>query len=245
MDGTCLPTQYQPGCWEQDIYTLPLEAAIAGTIPFITPVFAKPLWPFTNETNDEHRLKSRHPGRLLTAVTLGSTTVTYGLLKFYDTTFPLWIHTRGLIHAHLLTEITTAVAKSTFQRHRPFYDTQEALGEVRKDDHYAFFSGHASHIFTFASYTSYLVNSYAHSFLIPKIYTAFAYTFAATVSAARVWDHQHHTSDVVVGALVGFFWGTTIYFKTENVAQSTKKSTTHTFHCTPGDLVSCSWVLKF
>jgi membrane-associated phospholipid phosphatase len=194
---------FSPGLLEQDVFTLPLEAGLITAMnQYYTPT-PYPLLPFRNEVQPLQRNSSRHPKELLVPIGAAWALGTLGYLETQTERFPLAPHLRGWIHAHMITEIVTSFAKTSFQRPRPFYEKERVKGTLRKDDRLSFFSGHASHAFAFAGYSSSLMLSETQNSWGAIAYTAGAMTLAGAVARARAIDGQHNWSDVFAGSLVG------------------------------------------
>lgn len=221
---------YYPGLWEQDLYTIPLQAGLLTIMNESYTKAAHPVWPFRFEHTSRERETTRHPGRLLGVYAGGIAVTTLGVLSYAAPNFSLWPHVRGWIHAHLVNELATSVAKQFFLRKRPFYDSEVEKSErgettVRDDDMRSFFSGHSSHAFTFATYTSLLIGEHAPRYVSVPAAVAL-YTGASYVAAARAIDGQHNVSDVVVGALVGSVITYAIKARVDDVIAFQKKDDT-------------------
>jgi membrane-associated phospholipid phosphatase len=212
---------YRPGDASQDIYTLPLEGLLAGGISYLPSVREKPLWPFTNE--DAHNVRKPTQVPVLTgSLWVGAIgTLTFTGLTFSSQEFKPFTHLRGIAHAFLLTEIATSTAKVTFQRKRPFYDTQT---QPTRDSRFSFFSGHASHAFSFATYGSALVWTYTDTLWLKGLYTLAAYTAASWVAYTRVSGYQHYPSDVIAGACVGTLIAGSLFYRVERVLSLEKQT---------------------
>jgi len=193
---------YRPGDWRQDLYTIPLEAAVVTWISQQPPP-ATPRWPFNKESATEFRNPSRQPGLFSAALAMGSLVPLAGSIAADRPDYPFLTHLRGMIHSHLWTEFFTSSAKVYFGRKRPFYDTVKRRGEERRDDKLSFFSGHASHSFAFAAYTSQLAFDALKDESLAWTYSALLQGTAAWVAASRAVDKQHNWSDVIAGAAVG------------------------------------------
>ncbi|NBO38797.1 phosphatase PAP2 family protein [bacterium] len=209
---------YTPGLWEQDLYTLPLEGLIVTAVSNRTPP-EKPRWPFNNEVANGVRNPTRQPG--LFATSLGAAV---GIPLFIDAlnsnhNFPLNTYLRGLVHAHLWNEFFTSSAKGWFGRKRPFYDTVERRGEARQDDRYSFFSGHASHAFTFATYATHLAFAELREPRSAWVYATLLNATATWVASSRAIDKQHNWSDVLVGSLVGVGVGYATFDRVQTVSK--------------------------
>lgn len=193
---------YRPGLWEQDLYTLPLAAAIVTAVSRIDPP-TSPRWPFDKEAANEVRNPSRQPGLFAGALAGASLIPLVTSISAVNSSFSIPLHLRGLIHTHLWTELFTSSAKVYFGRKRPFFDTVERRGEVRRDDRFSFFSGHASHAFAFATYASQLALHELKPSELSWTYVILLNTSAAWVAASRAVDKQHNWSDILTGAAVG------------------------------------------
>lgn len=211
---------YQPGLWEQDRITLPIEAGVVALMSASYTRAARPLWPFTNETNPKVRKVSRHPGRLVAASGVLTATATFGTLAYLSEDFAYGPAIRGLFHAHLMTEMATSLAKLSVQRRRPFYDTEKAKGTLRADDTRSFFSGHASHVFAFATYSTRLVYETSHGHWASLAYGLTLHSLAGWVASARAIDGQHHWNDVITGSAVGFLVSNAIFTRTSSVMRA-------------------------
>lgn len=211
--------QYQPGLWSQDVYTLPLEASLVYLATEYLPTTKPPLWPFTHESNREIRYPSRHPGSVAAAMGAAiALPVTLGTALAKPSSFGL-AHARGYLHTVLLTELSTVSAKRLVGRHRPNYDrTLSVSGKVAEDDSYSFWSGHSAHSFALSTYLSALTFRVANTSIAVAASCAY-YGVASWIAAGRVLDNAHHTSDVLVGALVGS--GTALWmFQNVNAMQN-------------------------
>ncbi|MBX9837322.1 MAG: phosphatase PAP2 family protein [Silvanigrellaceae bacterium] len=215
---------FNPGDLKQDIVTLPLEAGIIGVInAFYTPK-ATPVWPFNNEYPDLGHRATSLPGSKLLPYALGSATLVLGGLTLTNDNFFIGTHMRGWLHAILLTEIATSTAKISFQRKRPFYDNVNTDGPSTYDNRFSFFSGHSSHAFSFATYSSALMFEYSNSQILNWSYAALSYSAATWIASSRVKDHAHNVSDVVVGGLVGTLISAAVFYRVENTIQNKRVS---------------------
>jgi membrane-associated phospholipid phosphatase len=212
---------YQPGLLEQDLVTLPLLAAAVGAISVATQPPEEPLWPFRGERNTRQRAPSRQPGYL--AAGMGAAAITpFAAYVWHESEgrFAVWTHARGLIHAHLLTELVTISSKNFFGRRRPFYDTAEAQGGAGLDARRSFFSGHASHGFALAAYGMTVAWREIEN---PAVAATFSGLFALTagwLASSRAFDGQHHWSDVAMGAAVGSSIGYWVGKRVNDIASS-------------------------
>lgn len=220
---------FNPGDLKQDIVTLPLEGALIGVInAFYTPK-SEPVWPFNNETADLDPLATSLPGSKLLPYALGSATLVLGGLTLSNDDFSLGTHARGWLHSLLLTEIATGTAKVTLQRKRPFYDNPKSDGAGTYDNRFSFFSGHASHAFSFATYSSALMFEYSNSAILNWSYAALSYSGATYIAASRVKDHAHNLSDVIVGGIVGTIISAAVFYRVENVLLQKKERSAKNF----------------
>jgi membrane-associated phospholipid phosphatase len=211
---------WNPGLLEQDLITLPIELGMVGGLySFYTPT-PHPLYPFKNEVSPLQRNKSQHPKEVLVPAGAVWALGTLSYLEFATERFPLSPIVRGWIHAHLVTEILTAAAKVSFQRPRPFYGRELESGRpLRNDDRFSFFSGHASHAFAFAGYSSAALLNRTHYSPGAFVYAAGAFSAASFVAHARVTGGQHNWSDVIVGGLVGLTSSILTYRRVEQVIE--------------------------
>jgi len=214
---------FQPGLLEQDFYTLPLEGALIGLGNTFYTKRAHPLWPFQFDAQDNAPVnkKDRQNNAMLVG---GAATVGAGLLtslSFSNESFPVGTFARGWLHSELLTELATTYTKVTFQRPRPFYGTlKNQKYELVADIRFSFWSGHAAHAFSFATYSSLMAINYSPIPELAYLYTASVYGIAYFVGAARIAANAHHSNDVIVGALAGTLIGTGVFYRTKNTYES-------------------------
>lgn len=210
---------YTPGLWEQDLYTIPLEALVVTAISRQSPP-STPRWPFNKEVANEIRNPSRQPGMFAAALAGGTLIPLAASVLNANPNFPVLTHLRGYIHSHLWTEFFTSSAKVYFGRKRPFYDTVKRRGEARTDDKLSFFSGHASHSFAFATYSSQIALHELKSPTLAWTYAGLLNGTAAWVASSRAFDKQHNWSDVITGALVGTAVGYFTFQRVQAVSPS-------------------------
>ncbi|MGY3805262.1 phosphatase PAP2 family protein [Pigmentibacter ruber] len=238
-------SSFNPGEWKQDIFTIPLEIGLIAGINQYSSMRSTPLWPFNNEVADKDPKETTYPRSKLLPYALGTSAAIIGGLSLYSSDFPTYRHGIGWIHAHLLTEVATSTAKVTFQRKRPFYDKKVSQGNQPSiDDKYSFFSGHASHAFTFATYSSALLFKYSDSSLLNWTYASLIYTGASIIAASRVTDNAHNTSDVITGAIVGTIISAFVFFRVEEVNEKKQEKLIHNLNMSPivyRDEVNKSW----
>ena len=216
---------YSPGLFSQDLVTMPLEAGLVYAITRAYWPQQRPLPPFASETTDRERQKTRHPAEILRFSAIGLAGLGLGAVSMSSDEYSLGVQCRGWIHAHLLTEMATATAKVAFQRKRPFYDRvkKASLANAgpppREDDRFSFFSGHASHAFAFAGYSTALVLRYLDFSWFTVGYTVTSLGFATYIAASRALDGQHNWSDVVTGAAVGYVVSQLVFNQTQKIAR--------------------------
>lgn len=210
---------YRPGDWEQDLYTIPLEALAVTAISQRMPP-QNPRWPFAHETATATRNPSRQPGGFAAALGIAALVPLSGAVYAVSPDFSYARHLRGFIHSHLWTELFTSSAKVYFGRKRPFYDTVARRGEARSDDRLSFFSGHASHSFAFATYASLVAHNELRDSHLAWLYTGIFSATASWVAASRAIDRQHNWSDVIVGSFVGSSVGYLMHSRVQQVAGS-------------------------
>ncbi len=111
--------------------------------------------------------------------------------------------------ALVLTMVATRATKFISNRERPFEDHPDGLPD---DDHLpfeddqrfeSFFSGHTAAAFTIAAVM-------AHAYKDKKAVPYIAYGLAGAAGISRLYLDKHWTSDVVVGAIVGYYIGRTV-----------------------------------
>lgn len=104
-----------------------------------------------------------------------------------------------LAGGHLINDFVTNQLKITFQRHRP--NTGDSYNKFDWRDgnksNLSFISSHTSNAFTTAT-------AFAICFSDKKWVPIVAYSTASLVGLSRIYQNQHWTSDVLVGAAVGF-----------------------------------------
>lgn len=104
-----------------------------------------------------------------------------------------------LAGGHLINDLVTNQLKITFQRHRP--NTGDGYNKFDWRDgskaNLSFISSHTSNAFTTAT-------AFAICFSDKKWVPIVAYSTASIVGLSRIYQNQHWTSDVLVGAAVGF-----------------------------------------
>lgn len=213
---------YSPGLLAQDVYTIPLGLGLLTMMNTYYTRDPKPAWPFDTESATDVRNPTKHTRNVILPYAMLATVGTFGLAQIASPNFMWPQHIRGWIHAHLANELLTGFAKMSFQRHRPFYDTEverekQGLTRVREDDSFSFFSGHSSHAFTFAAYGSSVFRKALPYKWLGWTLTGGMYSAAAYIGATRAIDAQHYWSDVLTGAFVGTIVGNLIFQRVEDV----------------------------
>jgi membrane-associated phospholipid phosphatase len=205
MDFDIWNGNYQPGLWEQDLLTLPLEAGLILGMNSTYTKTPRQLVPFKQEVFPSGRNPSQHTKSFLVpAGLIWGGGVLGGLAYAVPEKFSLYPAVAGLAHAHLLTEVFTSFSKLSFQRPRPFLEAEKTKGNaIRDDDRLSFFSGHSSHVFAFSAYTSAMIWQSTDNGWVRGFYTLFAASAASWVGSSRAIRGQHNWSDVIVGAAVG------------------------------------------
>jgi membrane-associated phospholipid phosphatase len=214
---------FNPGDLKQDLFTLPLEGALIGAMSLFYTPKASPIWPFNNEAANESSRPTTLPSSKIFPYALGTSALILGGLSFSNDDFALGTQVRGWLHGVLLTELATSTAKVTFQRKRPFYDTKEQeYNSTSYDDRFSFFSGHSSHAFSFATYSSALMFQYSNSLFLKWSYAALAYSTATWIASTRVKDHAHNVSDVIAGGIVGTIITAAVFYRVQQVDKKHK-----------------------
>ncbi len=109
----------------------------------------------------------------------------------------------------LLADQSASQTKRAVKRYRPTYNTEltnkiHTVNEYRGGE-YGFFSSHASNTFGIAVLLMLLFNNKSWWFKSQFIFWAMLITYT------RLYLGVHYPSDVLVGALVGMFWGVIVY----------------------------------
>ena len=107
------------------------------------------------------------------------------------------------VESFVITGVFVQTLKFSTHRHRPYtgdpYNTWDGPSFSNEGGHLSFPSGDASSAFAVAS----VVASEYNNIVVPIL----TYGAAAAISYGRVHDQGHWTSDVFVGAAIGFFTG--------------------------------------
>lgn len=213
-------SSYQPGYLNQDLLTLPLEGVTIALINERYTPRAHALWPFQKESGDSSEKATTLPASALAPVAAGLVGALFSGLTLSNSKFPVWLQARGWLHAVLLTEIATSGTKVIFQRKRPFFDTELSKnGFTSADSRFSFISGHASHAFSFATYSSLMMFEYSPSPAVNLIYSIAAFSGAAAVAYTRVYDHAHHVDDVIAGGLIGTLTAAAVFYRVHAVEE--------------------------
>jgi membrane-associated phospholipid phosphatase len=124
---------------------------------------------------------------------------------------PALRHTIGLYKALMYTQISTQLSKNVVYRARPDLS-----------DSKSFFSGHTSTSFAMASYLQREIddallrwNALADNALLRNMLRAanlaVLYGWGSYVGYSRMRDNRHYLGDVLVGAVIGTFFGNLVY----------------------------------
>jgi membrane-associated phospholipid phosphatase len=239
--------RFLPGELWQDTMTLPLEAALIFSLNTYYTQRPFAAWPFSKESANSfpsHTTFSR--SYLLPFAVLGSSFVLGSIfLSHPGPEFSVGRQVRGWLHAVLLTELSTSFAKTLFQRKRPFYDfALSHEGRVVADDRFSFFSGHASHVFSFATYSSALMLRFCSYPSVSWAYSAVIFSFATWVAASRVTDRAHYVSDVLFGGAVGTLVSSAVFYRVQDVERLQKSKSGYNLKLIPyvfQDELSMTW----
>ena len=222
---------FNPGYWKQDIFIIPTEILLDTAINKYFTLRSKPLQPFDSGKNNLSEKSTTIPNNVYTLSTLGLiSTGVIGYLKLSNTDYSMYSEISGWLHAQLLTNIATSIAKTTFQRERPYYETKlqragyQAMGP---NDQFSFFSGHAAQIFSFSTYSSLMMYKYSPSKVVAWSYTGLALALASYVSYTRVSDHQHYWGDIITGAAVGSAIAAAVFYRVQTVEEQIKYQEMH------------------
>ena len=121
-----------------------------------------------------------------------------------------WHHAKGFAQGLAMTSMLTALAKSTFGRHRPMYDLSDGAVNVG-DTSKSFWSGHSSMTLATATYLGLYARQHLFDRWRPEgtlpwweiaSYAALA-VGAAAIPYSQYALNRHHASDVITGSLVG------------------------------------------
>jgi membrane-associated phospholipid phosphatase len=146
---------------------------------------------------------------------VGATTVTALALKNQQLKHTVLIWAGGLV----INDLLTNQLKITFQRHRPSSGDAFNSFDWRNGPrlHKSFPSAHTSNIFTTAT-------TFAIVFHDKKWVPPLAYGIAGLVGISRIYRNAHWASDVIAGALVGYFSAkcSELFFRKLDVTQGKK-----------------------
>ncbi len=199
---------FSPGFWQQDIMTFPLEGAVDYLLEHNYTHRGKPLFPFNNESRTSTNT-SFTPS--VTEMTYGTVAVTLalfaGLDSVYGSDFDVEIYPRlsGYFHTFGWTAVMTSVLKNSFQRKRPFYDTNTITesDNLLREDRKSFVSGHVSQAFAFATYTTMMIYDVTNDPIVTACYGLATHVLAGYIGYTRIANSNHDIIDVIGGGLVG------------------------------------------
>lgn len=98
--------------------------------------------------------------------------------------------------------IVNGVLKPVFRRQRPFLVDETIIPLIKRPKDMSFPSGHTSAAFTFA----------AALFFQNTTLGIIAYVFAFFVGISRIYLQVHYPTDVIVGAIIGIFISSGVYY---------------------------------
>ncbi len=110
-------------------------------------------------------------------------------------------HFRGFVFVISVNYALQSTVASLVGRKRPNFDDAEVKGY--KAERRSFYSGHAAHSFSSATYMSLYLKDHIESKSLKIILPVLMFGYAGYVSYTRVDEHFHHFSDVLVGAVSG------------------------------------------
>lgn len=113
-----------------------------------------------------------------------------------------------------VSDFSGSVIKNQVLRLRPFENAEIVATQKSAAGSKSFYSNHASSMFTFATYTAQFL-PYAK---IPL------FIVAGCVAYSRIYNGVHYPSDVLVGSLMGLFWGYLFSILAKKILQRFKKS---------------------
>lgn len=96
-----------------------------------------------------------------------------------------------------LSDFSGGRIKHIFERPRPAKNNSLQIIQRSPSGGYSFYSNHASNMLTLATYTSHFV----------PIMKVPLFLMAGAVAYSRVYNGVHYPSDILVGTLMGIFWG--------------------------------------
>ncbi len=118
------------------------------------------------------------------------------------------------IESLVISAIFTHSLKQIFHRHRPYTEDGNKIFDgpffSTEDKILSFPSGHSTSSFAVATI---FANQYAENNLL---LSSLIYSMATLTTISRVYDDEHWTSDVFIGAAIGYLTGKTIYILHEN-----------------------------
>ncbi|HSY77045.1 MAG TPA: phosphatase PAP2 family protein [Bacteroidia bacterium] len=153
---------------------------------------------------------------LYPAIIVGSAFIFGCVLKNYHLKNMAMLTAKSLV----ISASTTLILKSIAERHRPYQNTAPNPllwnGPVGKLGDNSFPSGHTT--VAFATATS-IALAYPRPLIIPIL----AYSFATVTAMGRINGNFHWTSDVIMGAAIGYFTSKLI-FTHDNWLKSRQKT---------------------
>ena len=217
-------SSFRPGDLSQDIYTLPLELGLIGSLSYFYNPRSKTLFAGMDQESGESNDATTYTRTAMLPYAIGTGALVFGGLTLCNDNFHVWTQARGFAHALLLSEVAAESAKVIFQEKRPNHDSQVKanLGKETDDSRASFYSDHANQAFAFATYTSLLMFQYSNSVVVSTIYTAAAVAASSVISYSRVQDHAHNLSDVIVAAIMGTTISGFTFFRVQEVDAQSK-----------------------
>jgi hypothetical protein len=110
------------------------------------------------------------------------------------------------VKSFLIANSFVQISKLAFSRQRPFVTPADANIWFRGRPNDSFFSGHTTTAFSVATV---IAEEYKETVWVPIV----SYTLASCAGLSRIHDNKHWASDVLTGALVGYFTGRLIVHK--------------------------------
>ncbi|MFO8087901.1 MAG: phosphatase PAP2 family protein [Bacteroidales bacterium] len=107
-------------------------------------------------------------------------------------------------------QTSVKIFKEGFERlrpcHNPELDSLIHLVNNKCGGQYGFVSSHAANTFSVAVFLSLLLSKHIRRIAYPLLF------WAMLVSYSRIYLGVHYPADIIGGAILGTFWGLTIYF---------------------------------
>ena len=126
-----------------------------------------------------------------------------------------WFHLKGFAESYAMTSLVTTLAKNGFGRHRPDYDPQGDLRDGRR----SFPSGHASASAAAVTYLALYLADHGDSRAADAAIAGGLALAHVGLCIERVVHERHHTSDVLVGSLLGAAISVAFYYWQESRAE--------------------------